>query len=219
MTLTSVYIQLDLHEQVQYILLCPTSICKERVRAFSGCFIWLFKKIHLFNSKWRYGGSSFIALLCQSYNLSLPFWAFHGRVEKSLVMCFAQAIASYQNKWFRCSRKNTNTFIKLFYVFFLRQSTSPNMASMARSAIEDKFDAITSHYLLSYEWPQHVFLAISVQVMEHVSNLESECFATSALSGTYLWLEKGHDLKICYWNVQHKIPVIKKLIVARVLEC
>lgn len=132
------------------------------------------------------------------------FWVFHTRVGKSLLMSSAQAIMSYQNKWLRWSRKNTNTFIKLFYEV-MRQSTSPNMASMALSAIEDKFDAITSYPLGSYEWPQSIFLTISVQVMEHVSNLECKCFATSALSGTYSRFEKGHDLKF----VKHKILVIK----------
>lgn len=132
------------------------------VRAFSGCFIWLFKKICL--------------LLIREYVVGLPhkttilfyctifyfhFWVFHARVGKSLLMRSAQAIVSYQNKWLRCSRKNTNTFIKLFYEV-MRQSTSPNMASMALSAIEDKFDAITSYPLGSYKWPQSIFLAISV---------------------------------------------------------
>lgn len=151
MTSTSVYMQLDLHEQVEYIFLCPTIIS-------------LLVSVHFQVASFDYS-KKICLLLIREYVVGLPhkttilfyctifyfhFWVFHARVGKSLLMRSAQAIVSYQNKWLRCSRKNTNTFIKLFYEV-MRQSTSPNMASMALSAIEDKFDAITSYPLGSYK--------------------------------------------------------------------
>lgn len=43
------------------------------------------------------------------------------------------------------------------------------MASMALSATEDKFDAITPYPLASYEWPQNIFWSISPTLNANVS--------------------------------------------------
>lgn len=72
------------------------------------------------------------------------------------------------------------------------------MTAMALSAIENQLDAIASNALAPYESPEGILLSTSVYKLKHLSNFESKCFTTRALSCRDLGFKKGHDLKVWY---------------------